>query len=102
MTQFSGIAFSVAFYGDYATNGFAIQGLKFTGEGLRAVSSIVFLLLLVLLAKGYTVTRARLKASTSAKIAVFITLYAVIYACLFFYEQVVSSTIGYAMSRQFA
>lgn len=63
----------------------------YTGKGLRAISSIALLLLLVLLAKGFTVTRARLKPATSAKVAVFITLYAVIYACLFFYEQQVNN-----------
>lgn len=33
------------------------QALKLSGRGLEALSTLIFLLLLILLAKGYTVTR---------------------------------------------
>ncbi|CAG2165844.1 unnamed protein product [Oppiella nova] len=54
---------------------------------MEAVSTIIFLLLLILLAKGFTVTRARLKMSTSVKIGVFMTLFTITYGILFFHEQ---------------
>lgn len=62
------------------------------GRIMEAISTLTFLLLLILLAKGFTVTRARLKSSTSAKIGIFMTLYAITYAVLFFHEQSVITT----------
>lgn len=58
-----------------------------TGKAVEALSTLVFLLLLILLAKGYTVTRARLKSRTSAKIGSFMALYSFTYVCLFIWEQ---------------
>ena len=40
----------------------------------------------MLLAKGYTVTRARLKRKTAVRIATFMTTYSLIYACLLIWE----------------
>lgn len=61
-----------------------------TGKSAEAISTLVFLLLLILLAKGFTITRARLKMGTSMKIGIFMTLYTITYAILFFHEQSVS------------
>ncbi|CAN7979715.1 unnamed protein product, partial [Ixodes pacificus] len=57
------------------------------GTVLSSVSTLIFLLLLILVAKGYTVTRGRLKSGTSAKIGTFMTIYVVVYSALFTYEQ---------------
>lgn len=51
-----------------------------------AASETCFLLLLLLLAKGYTVTRGRLPVAASIKITVFMCLYVVTYLSLFIYE----------------
>ena len=53
---------------------------------MEATSLLVFLLMLILMAKGYTITRGRLSTSGSIKIAVFMTLYSITYAVLFIYE----------------
>ena len=45
------------------------------------------LLLLILIAKGYTVTRARLRQQSAVKVAMFICCYCITYASLFVFEQ---------------
>ncbi|XP_075549074.1 transmembrane protein 145-like [Dermacentor variabilis] len=77
----------VTYYAMYADDGIGIPQLKLLGRMLSSSSTLVFLLLLILVAKGYTVTRGRLKASTSAKIGTFMTLYVVVYTALFIYER---------------
>ncbi|KAH6930250.1 hypothetical protein HPB50_012262 [Hyalomma asiaticum] len=77
----------VTYYAMYADDGVGIPQLKLLGRILSSSSTLVFLLLLILVAKGYTVTRGRLKPSTSAKIGTFMTLYVVVYTALFIYER---------------
>ena len=48
--------------------------------------------MLILMGKGYTITRGRLSTGGSIKIAVFMTLYAFVYAVLFIYEAAVSNS----------
>lgn len=50
------------------------------------VSETTFLLLLLLLAKGYTITRGRLPLSSSVKLTIFMCLYTVTYLSIFVYE----------------
>ena len=45
------------YYSLYSYDGISDEGLKLAGRGLEALSTLVFFLLLILLAKGYTVTR---------------------------------------------
>lgn len=52
-------------------------------------SETYFLLLLLLLAKGYTVTRGRLPVSCSIKLTIFMCSYVVTYVAIFIYESVV-------------
>jgi len=51
------------------------------------MSDICYTLLLILLGKGYTVTRARLKAVSIIKVTTFMSLYCVTYIALFSYER---------------
>ena len=60
-----------------------------SGHVLEAISILVFLLLLILMAKGFTVTRGRISTVGSVKISVFMTLYCMIYVALFIYQAVV-------------
>ena len=55
-----------------------------------AVSQIVFLLMLILLAKGYTVTRGKLRKVTAIKLTVFFAVYLSAYMAVFICAQVVS------------
>lgn len=76
-------------YGKYANDGRDNYGSKTFGEVLGAISSCIFLLLLILMAKGFTITRGRLSNSSSIKIAIFMTSFIITYAVLFIYEAVI-------------
>uniref|UniRef100_A0A674D7R1 Transmembrane protein 145 n=1 Tax=Salmo trutta TaxID=8032 RepID=A0A674D7R1_SALTR len=56
------------------------------GKLLFSVSFLVFLLMLILLGKGFTVTRARISHSGSVKLSIYMTVYTVTYIILFIYE----------------
>lgn len=56
------------------------------GEILEGASEIAFLALMLLMAKGYTITRARLSTCTTVKLTVFINIYIIIYITLFVYR----------------
>ena len=61
------------------------------GRVLESMSDICYTLLLILLGKGYTVTRARLKAVSIIKVTTFMSLYCVTYIALFSYERMASA-----------
>lgn len=96
--QFVALILLTTYYSLYARDGYSIEGLKMAGKSLEAVSTLVFLLLLILLAKGYTVTRARLKRKTSVKIACFMVVYTCVYIILFILEQAVRTCISASQS----
>lgn len=56
------------------------------GGLLACVSEIAFLLLLLLMAKGFTITRARLSSCSIVKLTIFINTYIVAYIILFIYQ----------------
>ena len=53
----------------------------------ETTSEIFYILMLILLGKGYTVTRARLRARSVVKVTVFMSLYCVTCIALFTYER---------------
>ncbi|XP_052873176.1 transmembrane protein 145-like [Anopheles cruzii] len=68
---------------------YAVSGIgPFPNFGgiFTSASEITFLLLLLLMAKGYTITRARLKTCATVKITIFINLYVVVYVTLYIYQ----------------
>ncbi|XP_071948626.1 transmembrane protein 145-like [Antedon mediterranea] len=73
---------------EYATNGIGLPNLEMIGEILSSCSSITFVLLLILVAKGYTVTRARLRPVTSLKICILMTCYCITYSSLYVYREI--------------
>ncbi|XP_045770130.1 uncharacterized protein LOC123870766 [Maniola jurtina] len=70
----------------YAYNGVGSYTARTTGQFLCGVSETLFLLLLILLAKGYTITRGRLKVGFTVKLTVFMCCYIVTYIILFVYQ----------------
>ena len=64
------------------------------GRVLEAAADFTFLLLLLLCAKGYTITRGRLRQASAVKMTVFLALYVVTWGVLFVYEQLVYRLIG--------
>ena len=74
-------------YARYAMNGVGLERINMYGRIIEACAEILFILLIILLAKGYTVTRARLRQASVIKVTIFISLYCIIYAFLFVFEQ---------------
>ncbi|CAH4036308.1 unnamed protein product [Pieris brassicae] len=70
----------------YASNGVGAPNSKIIGQFLCGISEATFLLLLILLAKGYTVTRGRLKVGFTVKLTVFMCLYVLTYVVIFIYQ----------------
>ncbi|XP_061803144.1 transmembrane protein 145 isoform X3 [Nerophis lumbriciformis] len=58
----------------------------FAWKLLFSISFLVFLLMLILLGKGFTVTRARISHSGSVKLSIYMTVYTITYVILFIYE----------------
>lgn len=73
-------------YGVYSSSGYEQFGLEIVGRILASLSTLVFLLMLILVGKGYTITRGKLTNASTIKIGVFFTLYTLAYATLFIYE----------------
>ncbi|GLV38345.1 hypothetical protein CBL_13104 [Carabus blaptoides fortunei] len=84
--QLFGIALNCMAYLKYAVNGVLPYRTKIMGNMFNAACETIFLLLLLLLAKGYTTTRGRLPLSASVKLTVFMCLYVITYLTLFIYE----------------
>lgn len=49
-------------------------------------SEVCFLILMLLLAKGYTITRARLSSMSAIKLTIFVNVYIVVYVSLFIFQ----------------
>ena len=77
-----------AHYVVYGIDGIGLKSSHLFGRMLEAAAELMFVLLLILIAKGYTVTRARLPQASSIKLAVFVCAYTVIYCSLFIYERI--------------
>lgn len=70
----------------YGLNGY---GPRTTGGGvMTGISEIAYVLLLLLMAKGYTITRARLSSCSIVRLTIFINTYIVAYIILFIYQAV--------------
>ena len=83
----TGLVLSTFSFMSYGMNGYGSPSAKLTGRVLSSAAEICFLLLLLLLAKGYTVTRAKLRTASSIKLTVFICSYSIMYVALFLMEQ---------------
>ena len=55
-----------------------------------AIAQIIFLLMLILVAKGYTITRGRLRKITVIKLIIFFSIYLIAYIVSFICAEVVS------------
>lgn len=106
MLQWIGILLNSVTWAKYAVSGigpFTILGGIFTGKfskheccitkmysimhnNITGGSEITFLLLLLLMAKGYTITRARLSTPSTVKITLFINFYLIFHVSLYIYQ----------------
>ncbi|XP_058116486.1 uncharacterized protein LOC131285483 [Anopheles ziemanni] len=84
LLQWFGVLLLSVTWTKYAVSG--IGPFPNFGGIFTSASEITFLLLLLLMAKGYTITRARLKTCATVKITIFINLYVVVYITLYIYQ----------------
>uniref|UniRef100_A0A914VVW6 Apple domain-containing protein n=1 Tax=Plectus sambesii TaxID=2011161 RepID=A0A914VVW6_9BILA len=78
--------FDSAAYGRYAQDGIGMPTIKLFGQLFRAAGTITFLYLLILLAKGYTISRGRLSKSASWKLMVLMSSFIISYCALFVWQ----------------
>ncbi|XP_031819108.1 transmembrane protein 145 [Sarcophilus harrisii] len=76
------LLFFCIYWGQYASNGIGNESLKIVAKLLFSVSFLIFLLMLILLGKGFTVTRGRISHSGSVKLSVYMTLYTLTHVVL--------------------
>ena len=65
------------------------QLFHWPGRMIGSFSTIVTVLFVLLMGKGFNITRGRLKQSTAVRLTIFMCGYVVTYACIFLYEQMV-------------
>ncbi|XP_073746332.1 transmembrane protein 145 isoform X3 [Callorhinus ursinus] len=80
------LLFFCIYWGQYATDGIGNGSLKILAKLLFSSSFLIFLLMLILLGKGFTVTRGRISHSGSVKLSVYMTLYTLTHVVLLIYE----------------
>ncbi|XP_022326202.1 transmembrane protein 145-like [Crassostrea virginica] len=73
-------------YGRYSTYGYKETGTERAARVFAALSSLLFMLMLLLMADGYTIIKGRMKSRTTIIFSVFFTLYVISYATLFIVE----------------
>lgn len=83
--QYIGVLFSGVAWAKYALTGLGPHAIF--GTLLQGASEISFLALLLLMAKGYTITRARLSTCSTIKLMTFINVYVIVYIALFIFRE---------------
>ncbi|XP_045298186.1 transmembrane protein 145 isoform X1 [Leopardus geoffroyi] len=94
------LLFFCIYWGQYATDGVGNESLKILAKLLFSSSFLIFLLMLILLGKGFTVTRGRISHSGSVKLSVYMTLYTLTHVVLLIYEAEVLCRSCYGPDRQ--
>ncbi|KAK3742302.1 hypothetical protein RRG08_066076 [Elysia crispata] len=73
-------------WGSYGNTGWEMRRMEVLGRIFAAGSNVIFILMLILLAKGYTIVRGRLTNKAMIKITTFICLYVIVSVALFIWE----------------
>ena len=85
LLKFVSIFFYVGVYVYYQRGYESISGKNF-GLCFSIFSEIVFMFLILLLSKGYTITRAKLRKAGAIKLSIFMSLFASFYLAAFIYH----------------
>ncbi|XP_054667297.1 transmembrane protein 145 [Grus americana] len=80
------LLFCCVYWGQYACDGVGSSSLKILAKLLFSISFLIFLLMLILLGKGFTVTRGRISHAGSVRLSVYMTLYSITHVVLLTYE----------------
>lgn len=87
LVAYNGYLFFICIhYGRYVQTGLEERECKVVAYVCQAFSVLTFQLLLILLGKGYTITRGQISRTGSIKIAVFMTVCVFVYAGIFLWE----------------
>ncbi|KAK0054308.1 transmembrane protein 145 [Biomphalaria pfeifferi] len=73
-------------WGHHGSTGWEIRQVESVGRIFRAASTVIFILMLILMAKGFTITRGRLTRISAMKITFFFCAYVVFIMVLFIWE----------------
>uniref|UniRef100_A0A5F9CJ81 Transmembrane protein 145 n=1 Tax=Oryctolagus cuniculus TaxID=9986 RepID=A0A5F9CJ81_RABIT len=95
------LLFFCIYWGQYATDGIGNESVKILAKVLFSSSFLIFLLMLILLGKGFTVTRGRISHSGSVKLSIYMTLYTLTHVVLLIYEAEVLCSSGHGPHCQF-
>ncbi|XP_057301607.1 transmembrane protein 145-like [Hydractinia symbiolongicarpus] len=77
---------NLVYYISYGQTGKPQLAVKNIARAFHSGSDIIFVVLLILLGKGWTVTRGRISATGQVKLSLFCTFYTIAYIALFIYE----------------
>uniref|UniRef100_T1JAQ3 Uncharacterized protein n=1 Tax=Strigamia maritima TaxID=126957 RepID=T1JAQ3_STRMM len=89
ISQTIGLMFLFIAYNQYAIDGQGLPPLKTTGQIFQVINSLLFIYLILLLGKGYTVTRARLSPKSNSRLILFMCSYSICYVILIVFEMAV-------------
>ncbi|KAL3112741.1 hypothetical protein niasHT_019715 [Heterodera trifolii] len=81
-----------AHFDKFSNDGIGFPMLRMLSTIVRQFSIVFFVLLLLLIAKGYTITRARLSTFSSVKLTLFVSVYLALRLLMLIWEIVVSSS----------
>lgn len=87
VAQVFGLLFLSLHYARYGYDGVGLRTSKLLGRVLQTASVVLMVLMLLLMAKGFNITRGRLRQSSAVRLTVFMCLYLTTYVTLFIYEQ---------------
>lgn len=79
--------FSFIYYTHYVRSGVQLHSLHTVTELSQATSDVTFIMLLILLAYGWTMTKVHLGHKTQMKLTVFFSIYTLTYGILFVLKQ---------------
>ncbi|XP_070537748.1 transmembrane protein 145-like isoform X1 [Ptychodera flava] len=87
LAEFSSLILMTIAYGMYGTSGLPYPGLEMFANCVESAGILVFILMIILLGKGFTITRGKLSEVSLTKLAVFMTVYTIVYCALYFCEE---------------
>ncbi|XP_068855459.1 transmembrane protein 145-like, partial [Aphelocoma coerulescens] len=84
--EVASLLLSCVYWAQYGWDGVGHAALKLLGKLLFSISFLIFLLMLILLGKGFSVTRGRISPGGSVRLSVYMTLYSIAHIALLTYE----------------
>ncbi|XP_077985071.1 transmembrane protein 145-like [Glandiceps talaboti] len=87
IAEWLSLGLKLAGYINYAVNGVAAPGLQIVADLISAIAIMLFVLMVMLLGKGFTVTRRTLKSQSVLAITLFMAVFGIAYIALYAYDE---------------